>query len=158
MIPTIMIYDIISRWRDAIANSAEISAYCQEHYSKASSVFVGLDLKRAPDIHDCPLVIIRPGSKVEGESESQFSYSVGVSWAIMNEGRTTTGNITEMSGVKEVDELGQLILKTLREINPDCPISTINYDIDSIEFFPQHVGEMQLTTTVTRTLGSPMQY
>lgn len=158
MIQTIKLTDIVAKWRDALAASQEIKVFCLTKYGKEPKIYVGLNRKKLPGEKDCPLIIIRPGSKVEGEDEREFTYLISVGWGIVNEAETVSGNVAQMEGVNECDQLGQLIYEALVDANPSYPISSVNYEIDPIEFFPQFVGEMQLELSITPAIGGVLSY
>jgi hypothetical protein len=158
MVQTIPIYDILTVWRDILSNDIKIKEFCLEKYHKEPKIYLGIDLKNPPSVLDCPLIILCPGTKIEGEDEEEFRYAISVSWGIVNEKRKITGNIIEYFGIKEADEFGQLILLALSEANQDHPISSVHYELDSLDFFPQHCGEMRLEITVPRLMGAEMKY
>lgn len=158
MIQTLKITDIVVRWKEALAASQDIRDFCLTKYGKEPKIYVGLNRKKPPGEKDCPLIIIRPGAKIEGEDEKQFTYVISVGWGVVSEVETISGNVIEMAGVNECDQLGQLIYETLVNVNPSYPVSSVNYETDPIEFFPQFVGEMQLELSITPAIGGSLVY
>lgn len=158
IIPTLKLSDITEKWKNAIKNSSEIDNYCNSKYQKPITIFVGMDMKNKPVDNDFPIVIIRPGVKIEGEDEVEFRYSISASWGIINENVTAVDNVKELDGIKECDELGQLIFEELSKINTNYPLSTVEYEINPIDYFPMIAGEMLIELTVTPTIGGTLTY
>ena len=147
--PTLALKTIWQKWRDILEKDEAIEQCCQSKYGKSLTVYVGINRKNPPKAENCPFAVILPGAKVEGEDVGEFIYSLTVGWAIANE--NMTGN--ELDGIGECDDLGQLILTALVEANPNYPASSINYDINPVDFFPQIVGEMLIELTITPVIG-----
>lgn len=154
---TLALYKVFSAWRDALANSEAIAVWCDSKYGKPHTLFAGLDLRNPPRPTDCPYIILRAGAKSEDDGEP-YRYSMGIGWAIFNDQKTVTENVTELNGTQELDELGQLIIACLDAVSLDYPITRIDYDIDSIEYFPQHCGEMLLEVTIEPAIGGSLDY
>lgn len=158
MMPTIKLSDIVAKWRDAIKNSTEINNFCLTNYGEDLTLFVGVNKKSPPKDKDYPLVVLRPGVKIEGEEEEEFRYSISVGWGIINENVSVVGNVEEIEGIAECDELGQLILQELAAVNPAHPLSTIEYEIEAVEFFPKIIGEMAIEISITVPIGANLVY
>ena len=158
MFSTIPITVFIRKWRDAIANSAAISAFCIEKYNKPLSLYVGIDGKKPPTDKNCPLVIVFPGGKVEGGGEAECRYTGSIGWSIIQPGVANQDGITENIGLYEADELGQLILTAIAEINPSYPVTRVEYSFESNEFFPQFPGRMDITIQVPVVMGMQITY
>ena len=158
MFPTIPITDFTRKWRDAIANSAAISAFCSQKYGKPLSLYVGIDGKKSPTDKNCPLVVIFPGGKTEGIGEGEYSYTGSIGWSIVQPNVTVTDGLAENTGVYEADELGQLILTTIAEINPSYPVTRVDYSFESNDFFPQYPGRMDITIQIPVVMGTQISY
>lgn len=158
MFPTLKISQIKDRWKEALVNSAAIEDFCQNNYGRSPKIFVGLNVKKPPSNSDYPLIVLRPGTKLEGLRQERNQYAISLSWGIIDEGVTQDGNVIELDGVDKIDEFGQLILQELVEVNPSCPISTIEYETDAIEFFPKIVGEMMLALEIQPAIGVQLSY
>lgn len=154
--PTIPLMDIAAAWRDALLADAAIEAYCQARYGKPLKVYLGLNRRRPPTEKDCPLVVIDPGSKIEGEGD--YSYAMPVGWAVYNEAVTTIDQSESLDVLTECDELGQLILACLTAVSLNNPITTIQYDIECRDWFPQCRGEMTLQIELTPGIGGILSY
>ena len=152
-IPTLKISDIVNKWKEALVSSEEINAFCMERYGRQPQIRIGVNKKRPPTESDCPVIVLRPGAKREGEYEETYTYVISVGWAIRNETEYVVGRTYEMQGTEEVDDLGQLILQEIQQISSNYPISTIDYELETIDFFPQFVGEMLLSVCITPLIG-----
>jgi len=155
---TIRISDIVSKWKDALAGSEAINEFCTTKYGKKPEIRVGLNQKQPPTAASCPIIVIRPGSKLEGEDQEEFIYSISIGWGIVNELETVNDNVRELNGIAECDELGQLIMTELYCVNPSHPVTTVYYDLEVVEFFPQFVGEMVLEIAVMPAIGGTLKY
>lgn len=158
MFPTIPITDFTRKWRDAIANSAAISAFCTRNYGKPLSLYVGIDGKKPPTDKNCPLVIVFPGGKVEGGGEEEYRYTGSIGWSIVQPKVTVTDGVTENTGIYEADELGQLLLAAIAEINPSYPVTRVDYSFESNDFFPQYPGRMDITIQIPVVVGAQIRY
>lgn len=158
MFPTIPITVFVRKWRDAIANSAAISAFCIQNYGKPLSLYIGIDGKKPPTDKNCPLVIVFPGGKVEGSGEPEYRYTGSIGWSIIQSNVNNHDGIAENTGLYEADELGQLILATIAEINPSYPVTRVEYSFESNEFFPQFPGRMDITIHVPVVMGTQISY
>lgn len=147
--PTLPLKTIWKKWQHTLETDQAIEEFCQQKYGKSLTVYTGLNRKNPPKAENCPFAVILPGTKSEGEDVGEFVYALTVGWAIVNE--NMTGN--EPDGLGECDDLGQLILDALAEANPNYPISSANYEINPIDFFPQIVGEMLIELTITPVIG-----
>ena len=158
MIPTISLQSIVEKWRDAIKNSAAISSFCQEKYGKDLTLFVGFNGKHPPQGHDCPYVVIFPGSKTEGLGEPEYQYMVSLGWAIKQDAVTVTDGVHEVLGVKESDQLGQLLYGAIAEASANYPVTHAEYDIETQTFFPQFPGRIDAVISVPVTMGANLVY
>ena len=158
MIPTLKLSDIINKWRDALQASQAIQNYCTTKYSKAPKIYVGINGKQPPADADCPFIILYPGGKSEGLELQEYSYKLTVGWTILQEATTVTSNITEYLGVKECDDLGQLIYQELAQLTTDNPISVVNYNIEPVAYYPRFPGRMDITLKITAVNGYSINY
>ena len=158
MFPTIPLTDFTQKWRDAIKNNAAISDFCMTNYGKSLTLYVGINGKKPPDDENCPLIIVFPGGKTEGISESEYHYTGSIGWSIIQSNVTKTENTTENDGIYEADALGQLILLTIAELNPSHPINRVDYSFESNDFFPQFPGRMDITIEIPLTMGAQITY
>jgi hypothetical protein len=61
-------------------------------------------------------------------------------------------------GVYESDALGQKIYECLFDLSPYSPITLCHYELESVEFWPQFVGDMMLEIQITPTIGGQINY
>jgi hypothetical protein len=158
MVSTLKLSDITSKWRDALQASTSIQNYCIAKYNQAPQIYVGFNGKKMPADTDCPLIILYPGAKSEGLELKEYTYKLTVGWTILQVAATTTGNITEYSGVAECDELGQLIYLELAGLSTDNPVSAVNYSIEPVAYYPRFPGRMDITIKITPVNGYNISY
>lgn len=177
MIPTLAITTIIQKWRDVLYADPAIYAYCLAQYGRPPTIYVGVPRISPPTAANCPYIVIRPGSKVEGTAHAENAYAVAVGWSILADdiGSTTTvhalpvpGNeeppetynvsVIENSAVYEADALGQLILAAIDGASGDNPISTADYELEVVDFLPQVVGDVQIEIGIASVHAGALSY
>jgi hypothetical protein len=158
MIPTLAITSVMKKWLNALANDPDIKAYCLDKFGKEPTFFLEIDKRNPPKKEHCPFIVIWPGKKTEGLSNSSYPYSASIGWVILEEEKETTGNTIEYKGVYEADDLGQLILKAVSEVNPSCPITNVDYSVELTEYQPQYGGRMDITISIPVTIGGVLNY
>ncbi len=164
MIPGLLLSDIIATWRDRLRQSQRIADFCQAKYGKAPAIFVGSDPAQPPADADCPYILIRPGWKAEGIERKQYRYTVPLEWAIVNSAKTAVDGGTELDGVYECDQLGQLILDEIAQASPANPISYVRYFANAAWFgkpestFPRFTGAMEVKLYIVPALGGSLSY
>jgi hypothetical protein len=158
MIPTLKLSDILNRWRDAIRTSQPIQDYCAAKYGKAPKLYVGLNGKQPPADSDCPFIVLYPGAKSEGLELQEYTYTLTVGWTILQSATTTANAATEYLGVAECDDLGQLIYLELAQLSTDNPISTVDYSIEPVAYYPRFPGRMDITLKITSVNGYSIIY
>lgn len=67
-------------------------------------------------------------------------------------------NTLIQDGIYESDALGQKIYECLFDLSPHSPITLCHYELESIEFGPQFVGDMMLEIQITPTIGGQINY
>lgn len=166
---TLKLTTIAKKWRDILAGSTRIRDYCMAKYQKPPTFFLGINGKKFPDHRHCPAIFILPGIKTEGLIP-EFPYALTVSWSIKQDDIITdgarkkwtenlVGESIEFLGVTETDDFGQLILEVLQAgLDETFPISKIDYNIDTQEYYPQFPGYMILTTEINPAMGEQLEY
>jgi hypothetical protein len=149
---------IWKKWRDALKIDADIRAFCLEKYGKAPKFFVGVDIKDLPKKEDCPFIMLRPGVKSEGVNLPENSYMIPIGWCILNPNKIVTGDVIECAGLEECDQLGQLIITCIASVEAKGVVSSIQYDIEGVDHFPQIPGEMALQVDLPIVIGSELDY
>ena len=158
MIPTLKLSDILSRWRDAIQASQPIQDYCVTKYGKAPKLYVGMNSKQPPADSDCPFIVLYPGAKTEGLELQEYTYTLTIGWTILQSTTSTADEVTEYAGVAECDDLGQLIYLELAQLSTDNPISTVDYSIEPVAYYPRFPGRMDITLKITSINGYSIIY
>lgn len=158
MIPTLKLSSIISKWRDTLQTSSSIQNYCTTKYSKIPKIYIGINGQNPPKETDCPLIILYPGEKSEGLELQEYTYKLTVGWTIFQDTATTDSGITEYLGIVECDDLGQLIYLELARLSADNPISTVNYSIEPVAYYPRFHGRMDITIKITPVNGYNINY
>ena len=153
IMPTIAIAQIAKRWRDAIATDTDIEAFCQTKYGRSIKAMLGFDSFDKPTDEDCPYATVVPLKKNEGLCNDKYTYVLAIGWAIVNDTVDRVGNKVTFPGVEEVEELGRLIFNAVAALNPEFPVEDSDFDIESMAWFPQHVGRMDLTLSYTVPMG-----
>jgi len=167
---TLDLTSIAEKWSDTLAASTRLKAWCQEKYGKDPTIFYAANGRKLPDKKYCPVVIVLPGLKHEGISEDPLKYIISVSWCVENNKATVdgvsaawneklTGSYIKFDGARETDEFGQLIYEIIQEVAKDIfPVSSVDFSIETQEFFPQWPGFMILSTDIEPTFGEIIKY
>jgi hypothetical protein len=158
VVPSLLINDILTQWRDQLDNSQAIIGFCQTKYGKSPKIFIGFDPAAPPSESDCPYITIHSGSKTEGLHRKEYRYTVPVEWSVSNSTKTVAGQVTELDGLYECDELGQLVLAELEAASPSHPISYLKYSTLKEETFPQFTGSMEVKISLYPALGNDLTY
>lgn len=169
-IPTLQLTKIAKRWKDILHNSQRLREYCVEKYKKPPTIFVGVNGKKFPDSRHCPAIFILPGIKTEGLMPAEYPYALTISWSVLQQdvvvdgvrqkwSECVNGELIEFLGVYESDDFGQLVMSILQEeLMDDWPISKIDYNIDTQEYYPQWPGFAVLTTEIEPAIGEELHY
>lgn len=149
--------DILDRFATTLAGTAELDGWCQTHFGTDATIFVGFDVRDPPGKANVPFIILQPGAANEGDEMGQFTYIVTVDWCITSETSTTTGQVREMDGLKLIDELGRIIVEALRGASQNVVLSSWNYTIEPVEFFPMIMAGLDITLNVPHLIGGRVE-
>lgn len=144
---------ILNLFAVKLAASAELEAWCQLHFGVSATIFVGVDTREPPGQANAPFIVLQPGVESAGDEVSEFSYLVTLDWCVLAETVTTSGTIKTMDGLTRVDEMGRLILGAIREASDNVSLSSWNYTIEQVEFFPMVMAGLDITLNVPHILG-----
>lgn len=164
MIPGLALTAIMARWRDRLRDSAALADFCQSRYGKPPAIFVGIDPAAPPAESDCPYIAIQTGYKIEGTDWKHYRYAVSVRWAVVNPAKTTIGGVTELDGIYDADQLGQIILSELAQASPSQTIGYVKYypltaeALQSAAYGPKFEGGMEIKVYVTPAMGGVINY
>jgi hypothetical protein len=166
---TLPLNTMIDKWIDILSNSQKIKDFCNEKYGKDMKIFSGGNPNDPPKEECCPFLMILPGSKEEGISQSSFFYTVYICVVIqqpnvISDGETdTTGDYTESkfiqySGISEISDLGQLIYEVLQKNLSQYPISDFTEDVLPGTMFPQFAANLTFVTEIEPSMGEEIIY
>ncbi|MFZ5586142.1 MAG: hypothetical protein ACOZHQ_09455 [Thermodesulfobacteriota bacterium] len=150
----------LALFRDAIKNDDAIAAWCQAEFGKALSIFVGIDQRNPPGPDQCPLAIIQPDHAVDGDGleERVKRYTLEVQWAVSNEATASSGGVTELAGLAQVDRLGQLIWDALADCHPNLELSSADIEVEPVAFFPMVVAGAAITINVPVLISAEISF
>ncbi len=149
----IKIRNILTTFRDLLLNSSELSNWCSTNYGAEPKIFVGMDKQNPPGKKDAPFVMIRPGAANEGQEVDNFGYKIQVDWALSDDSREENGRAIEYTGQYKLDEMGNLVWDALVAGMDNVTLSSSEYTLEPIEFFPLLVGGMDIDINVPNTIG-----
>jgi hypothetical protein len=143
---------------EALRDSPEILAGCEDLFDKAHSVFLGFTGEQAPHKQHFPCFQIYPAVKVDGEAQDNLSFTVGLEVSLEDthkvEATTAAGVYTAVyRGSQSLEELMDLAVAAIREISPQLFIDEEQSLYDPLEFYPLFVGVFTLTINVPKTAG-----
>lgn len=141
-----------------ITGASEISAFTVTKYGKDLMVFIGVDVQNPPDALDLPCAIIEPTVKNIGSSDSAFDYEVVIHIGIEGSDKPTiNGNIVTYDGVYNIEDLGNLIVESIRTAiasSTNLDTYAIDFYIDEIANFPTYSGVILLSMSVPNVIGT----
>lgn len=158
MIPTINAYQVIEKWRDKLASSEKLDAFCLEKYGKSFTIYVGADVKSLPNENNCPFILMIPSQKSEGVMHEDLQVTITLVWSIASKEKTINGKIIEMNNVSELTKFGEIIALEVAEINPSYPISNLEVGYEYLELGLQARGRMDATIRIPVVMGANIDY
>ncbi len=146
---------IVDKMSAVLASDTDLAAWVDEKYDKTLTILVGLDERNRPGPESCPLILIRPDGQGLGQSSGQIDHRVQIDWAVHDDAVTTTGGVTEYTGVRRVDEMGRLIWDALCSgISSHVAMDQAEYVLETVERFPLLLGGMDITINVPQLIGA----
>lgn len=151
----ISLMDIVDKISTVLAADAALIAWADDKYDKVLTILVGMDERNRPGPDACPLILIRPERQDLGQSIGESSHRIQIDWAVFDDTVTTSGTVTEYTGVRRVDEMGRLIWAALCEgISPQVAMDQAEYVLETVEKFPMLLGGMDITINVPQLIGA----
>lgn len=137
--------------------SNEIKEYCEQNFNKPLTQFIGVDIEKAPEKDEFPVLIYEPVIKQIGNAEEEFDYEFHLRLAIMGDKKPKVeGNVVRYDGIYHVEKLGNLICEAIRKA-VSCKSNLDTYDInfyhDEINVFPLYSGAIILRFSVPHVIG-----
>lgn len=157
MVPGLLLSKLMQKWRDQLVGSESVGKICFTKFGKKPKILVGVDAANPPTSADCPYIIIQPVFKREGVDWKQYRYSIEVKWAVVNSEKLVTGEITELTGLYDCDELGQAILTAISQASSAHPVSYVKYQL-SVGELNTFTGSMEVRVYVIPAMGSVLSY
>lgn len=108
MIQIIEIYNIVT---GLLANNSRINDFCVSKYAQGLNVYLGINLKDPPSHENAPFCAIYGETRNSGNGE--YSYTLDIATYIAQSAIDTTSNVIELRGMKEVEELRQIVENVL---------------------------------------------
>ena len=151
----ISLMDIVDKMTAVLAADAALTDWADDKYDKAVTILIGLDERNRPGPEACPLILIRPDRQDTGQSVTEMKHRVQIDWAVHDDTVTTTGTVTEYTGVRRVDEMGRLIWAALcAGISSHVAMDQAEYVLETVERFPMLLGGMDITINVPQLIGA----
>lgn len=150
--------DIGQKIMEALRDSTGIASACDTAFDKPHSVFYAVAGSKSPDIADFPAFVIVPSKKSTPENASIHSFEFFLGLAIsddsITEDTTEDGVVTKvMSGATILEDLLDLAATEIRGISANIDISSEDFEIEPVEFFPTQVGSLRLVITIPVLIG-----
>lgn len=151
----ISLMDIVDKIVAVLAADAALTAWADDKYDTTVTILIGLDERNRPGQELCPLILIRPDRQDLGQSVTEMQHRVQIDWAVHDDAVTTTGTVTEYTGVRRVDEMGRLIWDALcAGISSHVVMDASEYVLETVERFPLLLGGMDITINVPCVIGA----
>lgn len=89
------ITDVLTAIEAALANSATLSTWCTTNYSKAPSIFIGIDPLEQPEFKvSCPIVAVLPGGRIRASHQDARYHTIKIRCALHDTTAPATGTKT----------------------------------------------------------------
>lgn len=150
------IYGLITQMRDGIAGNSDLISWCQSHYGRTHSVFVGTDKRNQPGQDKYPLVGLFPAIKKAGLDETEVLHEIDVVCGVYQD-KTLAGtmsNITEMQGISELETFRKKVETAITGAVPaGVRIQVLDIAYSPIEFFPFFLAGMTVKAVEPLYMG-----
>jgi hypothetical protein len=144
---------ILQRYRDVLAASDAIEAWCQGKYQKPLTIMVGVNPGAPPNESDCPVFFMTEIHKAEGDGSESFTYMLSAFASVYTDSAPmTTDNVIEYAGVYDVDELGHLIIQELAAASDVAQIENVDVSLEAFRY-PQYTIRMDIMFEIPHTIG-----
>ena len=101
------VVDLITKIKDLLSKTTSIINYCQTTYSKAPTVFIGVDIRNVPRVESYPLLMLYD-IKIERRLDA-IVYVVSIGIGIENNDIQQDNNVFIYKGYVEGKRLKELI-------------------------------------------------
>lgn len=145
---------------EAIALNTDIKSLCTTHYSRAHTVFEGIDSRDIPGEQACPFVILSPVQKQGGLGISgdpaKKQADIGMACVVYDEqSETTQSGVVRFLGIARVERIRRLACDALvAALPPELKPHTLTTGYDPIEQFPYMSADVTITLTEAWVSGS----
>ena len=150
--------ELLATLRDKIIGSSAISTYISTHFHGSTlSVYTGMDQKNPPGETNAPFCVFLPVSASLGETQDSHSYTFEVLVGVLDSTYEDwqSKSAIEMEGAYRLDDICHLMIEEFRELSSvqNWIADDINLQMDSITYFPMHLGIISLTSAFSNVLG-----
>lgn len=151
----ISLMDVVDKVVTALSTNAALIAWADATYDKTITILVGLDERNRPGPETCPLILVRPESQSLGQGAAEMQHRVQIDWAVYDDATTTSGTVTEYTGVRRIDEMGRLVWDALKAgVSDEVAMDRSEYVLETVERFPMLLGGMDITINVPQLIGA----
>jgi hypothetical protein len=136
--------------RDAVQADATLLAWCQANYSKAHTVYKGMDVRQPPPEAHYPIVHLFPVSKALGYGLEKQEHVIAITCGVYDADldSSTSGGVTlyEYDGIDNLEAMRKLVEAAVKAVVPAGGlIEAMRIEYETIEFFPFLLASMELT-------------
>ncbi len=98
-------HEILTSARDALANDAELAAWCVAQFGRPPVVMLGLDDKNPPTEDQYPLVVILGVDQSRGDSRREVEWRLHLGTGVVNPAVTESGASRTYTGLLQAEML-----------------------------------------------------
>ena len=150
MIQTINMATIQEALLEALKESPEIKRFCMDKYGR-ELLTLGLYNPRKPiTVEECPVVVLIPHSKEEGDDLEVYRYQLGAALQISPS--------TQEDAVKELHELSGLVYYALSHAREGRPLSEFSAEFNHIDHQPLHAAYLDITYEISPSIGGTLEF
>jgi len=102
--------DALALIKTTVATDTDISTFCLDRFSKAPTIFLGINPLNPPVLEKhCPVIAVWVGGRARVQNQSHRVHAINLGTAIMDDAQIRSGNVHEFRGVTTLDDFANLV-------------------------------------------------
>lgn len=144
---------IVDHLYSILSSSTAISTWLSTEGYGTLKIYDNPNGFNPPAGSDAPFISIYRDKLTQGESTNEWAYAIELEIGLKEEGRNTVADKIEQTGLRKVEEFGNLVYAELRD-NVNCNIAMDVVDIEWDETaHPLYLAYYGLTIRVPQVIG-----
>jgi len=132
---------ILEALKLALLSDALLDAWCQSEFSKAPTVWIGIDEQNPPPEEDYPLVAIVGVDQARAEDRREIEWQVHFGSGVINTSFESSSNSRIYPGLSQVETMRELAENALYRATFGVPVNIhTSGEASSISYHPLYVS------------------